>query len=297
MNEQRLKHDIEKNKYLIPFKIGFQNSNNLCYMNSILTCLCQVKELMLKFGSSKLFDFVKKDSLRFPIFKSFFNVIIFYYENKYLSLAQDSLVESVFRKNVFQSGQQNDANEFLVLFLSWLQDEIPGMIINSLNYKHVHNDISLSLNDCLTFLKNEFKIKMRQTIVCSKRGCSTETITDEIINLNVRNSQSGEYFRNINSCIQHYFQPVFLNCICPSQFHRSSNKSCTAFYCETCLEYVDARKQYIVISLPKYLVINLVIFNSNQVINFIDSSLLILITKKFLKMLYREKNTNNILIL
>ena len=65
MNEQRLKHDIEKNKYLIPFKIGFQNSNNLCYMNSKLTSLCQVKELMFKFGSSKLFDFVKKDSLRF----------------------------------------------------------------------------------------------------------------------------------------------------------------------------------------------------------------------------------------
>ena len=88
MNEQRLKHDIEKNNNLIPFKIGFQNSNNLCYMNSILTCLCQVKELMLKFGSKKLFDFVKNDSLRFPIFKSFFNVIIFYYENKYLSLCR-----------------------------------------------------------------------------------------------------------------------------------------------------------------------------------------------------------------
>ena len=78
-----------------------------------------------------------------------------------MSFAQDSLVESVFQKNVFQIRQQNDANEFFVLFLSWLQDEIPGMIINSLNLKHVHNAKCLSLNDCSTFLKNEFKIKMR----------------------------------------------------------------------------------------------------------------------------------------
>jgi uncharacterized UBP type Zn finger protein len=240
MNEKRLMKYNEGNKKFIPFKIGFQNSNNLCYMNSILTCLCQVKEFMLKFGSRKLYDFVILLEDR-SIFKTLYNVIRFFYENKdFLNLAQDSIV---FAKNIFRNGEQSDANEFLVLLLSWLITEETHLIINSMNVPNVKTEITASFNACLTFLNDEFKIRMRQKIVCARNGCVTNAVSEEIINLNVINIQSGQYFRNINACIEHFFQPVLLKYICPSKIHRTTNNRCTAFYCDACLQYVDAQKQ------------------------------------------------------
>ncbi len=53
MNKKQLEND--KNlKQFIPFKSGLINLNNTCYMNSIVTCISQIDDFLVKFGSKEM---------------------------------------------------------------------------------------------------------------------------------------------------------------------------------------------------------------------------------------------------
>ena len=261
MNKKQL--DNDKNlKNFIPFNLGLVNLNNTCYMNSILTCISQIDDFLLKFGSnemSPLFSTLNNKSL----FKCLHHFIIGHYQNKdYLDYLLEAFVNNILKKDIFQRGQQNDANEFLVFLISWLTEEISQLI----NSNVTRNLLVINgLNECIEFLKEDLKIKLLCTIDCKRSGCRTSSIQDEFLVLNVRNNNTGVSFNNINSCLNGYFKPVTLTCICPGKRHIITNNQCQAFYCQTCTDYGDANITKSIVSFPKYLVVNLLIFDLHNV--------------------------------
>jgi len=260
MNQTQLNKD-KLIKHFIPFNQGLFNLNNTCYMNSILTCVTQLDEFLLKFGSKNISPFLASLDNK-SLFKSLHHLIIGHYQNKdYLDFLQEVFVENIHEKNIFLRGQQNDANEFLVFLINWLAEEITQLMTTCLA------DIVMTghLDACLQFLKEDFKVKLNCIIDCKRNGCRTTTNEEEILILNVQNNQTGVSFKNINSCINEYFKSVSLTCICPFKIHNNANNRCQAFYCATCQDYVDASMTKRIVSLPKYLAVNLVIFDLHEV--------------------------------
>jgi uncharacterized UBP type Zn finger protein len=261
MNKKQLEND--KNlKQFIPFKSGLINLNNTCYMNSIVTCISQIDDFLVKFGSkemSPLFSTLNNKSL----FKVLHHLIIGHYQNKdYLDFLLEAFVNNILKKDIFQRGQQNDANEFLVFLISWLAEEISQLISTNVSQNLF---VINGLNECMQFLKEDLKIKLLCNIDCKQSGCKTTKIEEEFLVLNVKNNDTGISFNNINSCINGYFKPVSLTCICSGKRHNITNNQCQAFYCETCLGYGDAKITKSIISFPKNLVVNFLIFDQQNV--------------------------------
>jgi ubiquitin C-terminal hydrolase len=92
-------------KHFIPFNQGLFNLNNTCYMNSILTCVSQLDEFLLRYGSNSILPFLASLDNK-SLFKSLHHFII--------DFLQEALVDNIHEKNIFLRGQQNDANEYLV---------------------------------------------------------------------------------------------------------------------------------------------------------------------------------------
>jgi ubiquitin C-terminal hydrolase len=104
-------------KHFIPFNQGLFNLNNTCYMNSILTCVSQLDEFLLRYGSNNILPFLASLDNK-SLFKSLHHFIIVNFQNKdYLDFLQEALVDNIHEKNIFLRGQQNDANEYLVFLL------------------------------------------------------------------------------------------------------------------------------------------------------------------------------------
>jgi uncharacterized UBP type Zn finger protein len=99
MNKKQLEND--KNlKQFIPFKSGLINLNNTCYMNSIVTCISQIDDFLVKFGSkemSPLFSTLNNKSL----FKVLHHLIIGHYQNKdYLDFLLEAFVNNILKKDI-----------------------------------------------------------------------------------------------------------------------------------------------------------------------------------------------------
>ena len=98
-------------------------------------------------------------------------------------------VDSIINKDFFIRGQQNDAYEFLVYLCGWLQDELVYMQTQT----QLTPIITSGLNECVEFLRNEWKIKLLSTIVCSKNGCTSRMEENVILNLSFQNNTNGQF--------------------------------------------------------------------------------------------------------
>ena len=259
MDKIKLQNDIFNSKKFVPFKNGLNNLGNTCYINSIMTCLFQIEEFLLNFGDRHISSVKTHD---YSIFQSLHHLIISNYENKdTLDMLTEEFVDRIMKKRVFQRYLQNCANEYFIFLLQWLEEDL-HKILNT----NISQADRFTTNQCNNFLKNEFKIKLLRTIICSKGGGISQTHSDDVLVLDIVD-RNGRPLRDLNACIEEYFKPLTITCTCPYKNHQRNNNSCVAYKCDRCNDYVDATIELTIRSLPNVLSITFVIFNINMVSN------------------------------
>ncbi|XP_022109371.1 ubiquitin carboxyl-terminal hydrolase 2-like isoform X2 [Acanthaster planci] len=106
--------------------IGLANLGNTCYMNSILQCLAQNKDLREYFLTNTYLDDINRRSPRQgTLVKSFAEVMKEIWNPKYKSVVTPNSLQLAFQRIAkhFGPGKQQDAQEFLCYFLCELHDE------------------------------------------------------------------------------------------------------------------------------------------------------------------------------
>jgi ubiquitin C-terminal hydrolase len=94
---------------------GLSNTNNTCYINSVLQLLLNIKPLRKFFINEQPED---------PLLSSYTKIVNFYENNKDSKqiVKPNTFLKNMFEKLYFSSGQQEDSHEFLYAFLDYIHE-------------------------------------------------------------------------------------------------------------------------------------------------------------------------------
>ena len=197
--------DSFEKKYLEP--IGINNKSNYCYMISCFQILLSIPEMNYYF----LYKKYKKPEQKTLICDGYFEFISLYNNNK----NQLDIPPSIYSicHSFFQKGVMNDCEEFFILFLKSIQEELNMKINNiQINNNKRENDIDKIWNDYRkdndSFIDGLFTGLLRSTVICNK--CQNEFYNYEpFMDLAVPLPKKN---KSILHCLNIYFDCESLDC-------------------------------------------------------------------------------------
>ena len=197
-------------KYIEP--IGIKNKSIYCYMISCLQVLISIPELNYFF----LYKKYKKQDQKTLICDDFSDFISLY---KYFQKTNQTCIElpsSIYNicHSILQKDVMNDSEEFFILFLKSIQEELKSKIKNenNVNNKEIKIDIEKLWmnyrNNNNSFIDGLFTGIIRSTVICN--SCKNETYNFEpFMDLSVPIPKKN---KSIVQCLNEYFNYENLDC-------------------------------------------------------------------------------------
>lgn len=223
-----------------PFQRGLPNENNSCYMNSVITSLCTLKKFVGFMGSEHMIKTTQSNQM----VNNFSRLMSALFSNNLNNIATyKSEFEYYFFKHsdLFTKGQQEDAQEFFLWLLQWIQEflqsttTVDQLKINALNYL------------------NNFYVGTRRRTTCSVGHVTNNDTRGGFITLSVNHANQLSF----EQLLAKNFQQTRLDqCIC----HKSDPRYCNAFQCSTCNKHVVATTRHYLTYLPDCIIISVNLF-------------------------------------
>ena len=197
-------------KYIEP--IGIKNKSLYCYMISCLQVLISIPELNYFF----LYKKYKKQDQKTLMCDDFSDFISLY---KYFQKTNQTCIElpsSIYNicHSILQKDVMNDSEEFLILFLKLIQEELKTKIKNENNVNNKENKIDIEKlwmnyrNNNNSFIDGLFTGIIRSTVICN--SCKNETYNFEpFMDLSVPIPKKN---KSIMQCLNEYFNYENLDC-------------------------------------------------------------------------------------
>ena len=197
-------------KYIEP--IGIKNKSIYCYMISCLQVLISIPELNYFF----LYKKYKKQDQKTLICDDFSDFISLY---KYFQKTNQTCIElpsSIYNicHSILQKDVMNDSEEFLILFLKSIQEELKTKIENENNINNKENKLDIEKlwinyrNNNNSFIDGLFTGFIRSTVICN--SCKNETYNFEpFMDLSVPIPKKN---KSIVQCLNEYFNYENLDC-------------------------------------------------------------------------------------
>ena len=197
-------------KYIEP--IGIKNKSIYCYMISCLQVLISIPELNYFF----LYKKYKKQDQKTLICDDFSDFISLY---KYFQKTNQTCIElpsSIYNicHSILQKDVMNDSEEFLILFLKSIQEELKTKIKNenNINNKEIKIDIEKLWmnyrNNNNSFIDGLFTGFIISSVICN--SCKNETYNFEpFMDLSVPIPKKN---KSIVQCLNEYFNYENLDC-------------------------------------------------------------------------------------
>ena len=197
-------------KYIEP--IGIKNKSIYCYMISCLQVLISIPELNYFF----LYKQYKKQDQKTLICDDFSDFISLY---KYFQKTNQTCIElptSIYNicHSILQKDVMNDSEEFLILFLKSIQEELKTKIKNENNINNKENKLDIEKlwinyrNNNNSFIDGLFTGFIRSTVICN--SCKNETYNFEpFMDLSVPIPKKN---KSIVQCLNEYFNYENLDC-------------------------------------------------------------------------------------
>ena len=197
-------------KYIEP--IGIKNKSIYCYMISCLQVLLSIPELNYFF----LYKKYKKPDQKTLICDDFSDFISFY---KYFQKTHQTCIElpsSIYKicHSLVQKDVMNDSEEFLILFLKSIQEELKTKINNKMNNNNKEKETDIDKlwmnyrNNNNSFIDGLFTGLIRSTVICN--SCKNETYNFEpFMDLSV---QIPKKDKSVLQCLNEYFSYENLDC-------------------------------------------------------------------------------------
>ena len=197
-------------KYIEP--IGIKNKSIYCYMISCLQVLISIPELNYFF----LYKKYKKQDQKTLICDDFSDFISLY---KYFQKTNQTCIElpsSIYNicHSILQKDVMNDSEEFLILFLKSIQEELKTKIKNENNINNKENKLDIEKlwinyrNNNNSFIDGLFTGFIRSSVICN--SCKNETYNFEpFMDLSVPIPKKN---KSIVQCLNEYFNYENLDC-------------------------------------------------------------------------------------
>ena len=197
-------------KYIEP--IGIKNKSIYCYMSSCLQVLISIPELNYFF----LYKKYKKQNQKTLICDDFSDFISLY---KYFQKTNQTCIElpsSIYNicHSILQKDVMNDSEEFLILFLKSIQEELKTKIKNENNINNKENKLDIEKlwinyrNNNNSFIDGLFTGFIRSSVICN--SCKNETYNFEpFMDLSVPIPKKN---KSILQCLNEYFNYENLDC-------------------------------------------------------------------------------------
>ena len=238
INDTYINHLMEYNSDFFKI-IGFKNSGNTCFINSILQCFIHCVPLKNYFIINEHKHLNNNNNFCFLCEYS-----------KLIQLIQNSKekficpVKLINNMNLifpyFIKGKQEDAHEFLLFFLSAFEQSCISYGINLLNKNFYNNPIN---NNLISKIFSGKIISRVQCGECKKFSNTIDTFFN--ISLSILNSFT------LIECIENY---------CKNEKLIGDNQ----YFCEKCKKKCDSERQIIFSHLPKILIFHLKRFDNNR---------------------------------
>ena len=256
MNADDIDNDIITGH--IPNQFGLVNpSSTTCFANSIFQSLFSMKRLVSTvcgLGFESLFKLSLPNSLQ--ILKNFSDLILSNYKNKPENsekLVRLLMLKIQQRSNQFPANQQHDSHEFLLSLLQWLLEELKILhdLTQSRTFLQIPGEIALTppRNEAkcgIEFIEQNLFTEITQMVQCNICNNKSVRTNMEILSVSIENA------RDVNECLANHFSKTFM-----------SKESGNAYKCDHCNKLVSATVTYKISKLPRILIINLKIFDSN----------------------------------
>ena len=197
-------------KYIEP--IGIKNKSIYCYMISCLQVLISIPEINYFF----LYKKYKKQDQKTLICDDFSDIISLY---KYFQKTNQTCIElpsSIYNicHSILQKDVMNDSEEFLILFLKSIQEELKTKIKNENNINNKENKLDIEKlwinyrNNNNSFIDGLFTGFIRSSVICN--SCKNETYNFEpFMDLSVPIPKKN---KSIVQCLNEYFNYENLDC-------------------------------------------------------------------------------------
>ena len=197
-------------KYIEP--IGIKNKSIYCYMISCLQVLISIPEINYFF----LYKKYKKQNQKTLICDDFSDFISLY---KYFQKTNQTCIElptSIYNicHSILQKDVMNDSEEFLILFLKSIQEELKTKIKNENNINNKENKLDIEKlwinyrNNNNSFIDGLFTGFIRSSVICN--SCKNETYNFEpFMDLSVPIPKKN---KSIMQCLNEYFNYENLDC-------------------------------------------------------------------------------------
>jgi uncharacterized UBP type Zn finger protein len=228
--------EIDNANGIIPFKSGLSNFNQNCYLNSILQCIFGNKNFQVHFNNSDLIEsYINNEEI--------FNSVYILNRNMYQNIGyintNKKYIQNIIRNCSFKLGDQQDAHEFLVRFLTVLQTAFDVFVADR-----------IITADIQAFLKDMESISIQEKIVCENQHQYIKKFRESIFLIISSN--------NLKECIDNFFNEHIYNC---TVFNCKNDANiCNGRLCEMCTRHVRVCQNKFLESLPETLIVSLKIF-------------------------------------
>ena len=239
---------------------GFINHGATCYLNSALQCLSHIDILSDNDFKNQIIKYKKNET---PLLDEWLNIQNQMWTDECNNSINSSNLIQLFiakceDKNIyFESFRQNDASEFLNIFLEFIHDEISrkihiniqGTVKNTLD-KLYHNNLKIyekHFKSNYSYIIENFYSSLLSLTQCPE--CNNTTDNHEPLSI-VTLTLKSEY-NSLYDCIDEYVKKISLD---------DDNK----LKCEKCENYVNSSKKIVFWDLAPVLIILLKKYNNEN---------------------------------
>lgn len=188
-------------------QIGLKNFGNTCFMASVVVALNSLKNVTSYLVSiHNEFDFLFSNYNQYELFNSYINFVNFNFENdkKKFDEALEKFYKSFYDSNTgkdFNKNDQQDAHEFLLQFLTYLDEcTFDAELVKRYNKNTPFKDLCNKTRSYSLFGRF-FQADFCENFKCKKLHLSEKFVNETFLLVDVEKI-SGEIMESLNSCLK-----------------------------------------------------------------------------------------------